>query len=280
MRRALVAWLALSAPAAAQPNLVAPHAVYTYEQRLGVEVPGDLTFADEDGKPVRLGDLMTGRPVVLVLVQYRCPKLCNVVLSGLVEALRDLPLVPGKDYEVVTVSFDPREKPALAKANKVSHVEEYARGRPGPLRAAEKGWHWLTGEQSAIDVLTAVVGFQYAYSPKEDRYAHGSGLVVLTPADGDRPARVSAYLYGIKFDHLGGAINKARGGGIGRPLKAYERVLLLCYDFDSATGKWSANIMKIVRTLGVLTVLVLAGWLMMAWRKGPRPAPASGKPEG
>jgi protein SCO1/2 len=253
--------LAFSSGVAAQSRIAqAPAETYTYDQKLNQQVPLDLEFRDEFGGSVRLSDFFGRRPVILVLVQYQCPKLCGEVLNGLVECLRDLPGRPGEDFEIVTVSFDPREGPELARAKKEAFVERY--GRAG----AVEHWHWLTGDQEAIARLTEGVGFRYAYSKQEDRYAHGSGLVVLTP-DG----RNSRYFYGILFrpQELDEALTTARANRIGRPLKGMERVLLLCYDQDPNTGSLSLSIMKAMRVLGALTVLILGGYLFFVWRRSP-----------
>jgi protein SCO1 len=215
---------------------------------LGAQVPPELLFHDEQGRDVHLADCLGKRPIILVLAQYRCPMLCNEVLKGLVDCLRGLPANAGEGYEVLVVSFDPREKPELAAAKKATYAGDY--GRPG----AEAGWHFLTGPQESIDPLTLAVGFQYAYSPERDRYAHPSGVVVLTPQ-----GKVSHYLYGIQYDpsDMQRGLDQAAAGQVGAPVPTYRRVLLLCYDYDSATGTYSANVLKMVRAGGVLIVLVL-----------------------
>ena len=167
--------LLTAATASAQPTPQGPDGTFTYEQRLNVPIPPDLAFRDESGRDVTLGDYFGKRPLVFVLAQYRCPMLCNEVLNGLNEALRGLPDSAGEGYDVLVVSFDAREKPELAAAKKASYVESY--GRPG----AENGFHFLTGEQASIDLLTDTVGFRYAYSKPQDRFAHPTGVMVLTP---------------------------------------------------------------------------------------------------
>jgi protein SCO1/2 len=243
-----MASVVLTPAALAQPSAYSPEATFAYDQRLGTQVPGNLLFQDEQGREVCLGDYLGKRPIVLVLAQYRCPMLCNEVLNGLVDCLRGLPANAGEGFEVLVVSFDPREQPELAAAKKATYVGDY--GRPG----AEAGWHFLTGPQESIDPLTLAVGFQYAYSPERDRYAHPSGLVVLTPE-----GKVSAYLYGILYeaDEMQRDLAAAAAGQVGAPVPTYRRVLLLCYDYDTATGSYSANVMKMVRAGGVLIVLIL-----------------------
>src|SRR5262249_18580476 len=158
------------------------------DQRLNEQVPLDLKFTDEAGRTVRLGDYFDGKPVILVLAYYRCPMLCTEVLNGLVRALLDVPLDIGKDFRVVTVSFDPREKPELAAAKKKTYLERY--GRSG----AEAGWHFLTGDEEPIRRLTEAVGFRYVYDERNDQFAHASGILVLTPT-----GKVSRYFYDVRY---------------------------------------------------------------------------------
>jgi protein SCO1 len=261
---ALVALIGMAVPVRAQPNVTAPQSAYSYEQRLGTRLSPGLLFRDEAGREVRLGDYFGKRPVILVIIQYRCRMLCNEVLNGLVTSLRALPGNVGEQFEVLTISFDDRETPEVAAAKKATYVEEY--GRPN----AAEGWHFLTGDKDAIRELTEAVGFQYAYSPKQDVFAHPSGLVVLTPQ-----GKTSAYLDGIEFppDQLQSRLATAAENQIGRPVPSYWRRLMLCYDYDPATGGYSLNVMRSVRLGGLLTVLVLAGVLVTTWwrtRHAPR----------
>ncbi len=222
-----VATLLTAGSASAQPTAQGPDATFSYDQRMSVPVPPGLAFRDESGRDVKLGDYFGKRPIVFVLAQYRCPMLCNQVLNGLNEALRGLPGNAGEQYDVMIVSFDAREKPELAAAKKASYVADY--GRPG----ADAGFHFLTGDQPSIDVLTDTVGFRYAYSKPTDRFAHPTGVLVLTPS-----GQISRYFYGISYPsaELGRAIADAGAGRIGRPVPTYARVLLLCYDYDPKTG--------------------------------------------
>jgi len=258
-------------PAYSQPSTYSPEATFAYEQRLGTQIPPDLVFRDQQGRDVRLGDMFGKRPMILVLAQYRCPMLCNQVLNGLVDCLRGLPVNAGTDFDVVVVSFDKREGPQLAAAKKATYVADY--GRPG----TEDGWHFLTASeggdancgQLAIDTLTLAVGFHYAYSPQQDRYAHPSGVVVLTP--GGKP---SAYLYGILYDRdeMKKDLTRAGGDGIGPPVSTYRRVLLLCWDYDATTNTYSANIMKMVRAGGVLIVFTVGAGIAIAFVRERRAA--------
>src|SRR5438874_1743974 len=159
-----------------------------FDQRLNEQVPLDLVLRDEAGAPARLGGYFGTKPVVLVLAYYQCPNLCTLVLTQLVETLRGLSFEPGKQFEIVTVSIDARETPALATAKKAKYLERY--GRPG----AATGWHFLTGEQGAIQRLAGSIGFRYAYDARLNQYAHPTGIVVLTPQ-----GKISRYFYGIEY---------------------------------------------------------------------------------
>jgi protein SCO1/2 len=225
------------------------------DQRLGAKVPLDLPFRDEHGNRVTLGDCTAGRPTVLVLAYYRCPMLCTQVLNGLLRALRAIPDSAGGAFNVVVVSFDPREKPPLAALKKVAYLEEY--GRPG----ADAGWYFLTGDPVAIASLTDAVGFRYKYDPETEQYAHGSGVLVLG-ADGT----VSRYLLGVRFEprDLRLALAEAGEGKVGSPA---DQVLLLCYRYDPATGTYTFRIIRALKWLSGVTVLGVAGLVgALAWR--------------
>jgi protein SCO1/2 len=218
-----------------------------FDQRLDEQVPLDLAFKDEAGRPVRLGDYFDGKPVILVLAYYRCPMLCTEVLNGLVRSLLDIPFDVGKEFNIVTVSFDARENdlPGLAAAKKKTYVERY--GRPG----AADGWHFLTGEQAAIDALTKAVGFRYTYDARHDQFAHASGILVLTPT-----GRVSRYFYDVTFSprDLRLGLVEAAANKIGSPV---DLVLLFCFHYDPTEGKYGVVVMNLVRLGGVTTVVVL-----------------------
>jgi protein SCO1/2 len=258
---AFAALLGANALVLAQPNVTSPVSAYSYEQRMGTQVPPDLTFLDETGKEVRLGDYFVNRPIILVIVQFRCRMLCTEVLNGLVEALRGMPGEPGDQFEMLAISFDARETPELATEKKANYLEAYGR----PHTAA--GWHFLTGNQDAIDALTEATGFRYEYSPKQDIFAHPTGLVVLTPH-----GRVSAYLDGIAFkpSELEQCLARAAAEEISPPTPAYHRVLLLCYDYDPSTGGYALNVMRAVRLGGITTVAVLGSVVFLAWLRSRR----------
>jgi protein SCO1/2 len=237
-----------------------------FDQRLDAQVPLDLEFRDETGQAVKLGDYFGDKPVILVLAYYRCPMLCTQVLNGLVRAMLDMPLDAGKDFNVVTVSFDPRETPELAAAKKKTYLERY--GRPG----AESGWHFLTGEQAAIDRLTTAVGFRYRYDAKNDQFAHASGIMVLTPG-----GRLSRYFYDISFSprdvRLG--LVEASQGKIG---SAVDKVLLFCFHYDPNEGKYGAVVMNFIRAGGVVTILSIGSLFAVLWRQDRRKSRAA-KPD-
>jgi protein SCO1/2 len=243
--------LILSAPASAQAQLPAPLREVGFDQKLDEPLPLDATFRDEAGRDVRLAEYFGKRPVILVLTQFRCPMLCTEVLNGLVRALLDVPLSPGSDFDILTVSFDPRETPEMAAAKKKTYVERY--GRPG----AEGGWHFLTGDAEAIRRLTDAVGFRYSYDAANDRYAHASGLMVVTPS-----GRISRYFYDVKFSprDLRLGLVEASEGRVGSPV---DKILLYCFHYDPRVGKYGPAIMNLVRAGGVLTMLGIG---MMVWR--------------
>jgi cytochrome c oxidase subunit II len=246
-----IIFLALIAAAvAAQPARPIKPSDIGFDQQLDEQVPLDLAFRDESGKTVRLGDYFNRKPVILALVYYQCPMLCNQVLNGLAGGLKALPFVAGREFEVVAVSFNPRETSELAAAKKESYG-----------RAGAAGWHFLTGDPKPIDALTRSVGFRYAYDPMLNQYAHASGVIILTPK-----GRVARYFYGIEYaprDLRFGLIEAAEER-IGTPV---DQVLLLCYQYDPKTGKYSAAVMKSLRLGGVVTVIGVVALLFALNRK-------------
>ncbi len=268
-RGRLVLLLALlPALAAAQMGAVPPPRPATpgvlqqigFEQQLGESVPLDLPFMDETGRSVRLRDYFGKRPVVLSLVYYECPMLCTISLNGLAAALEVLSFVPGQEFEVVTVSFDPTEAPALAAAKKKAYLARYR--RPG----AHAGWHFLTGPKESVDALTRAVGFRYVWDEATKQFAHPAGLLVLT-----REGQISHYLFGVEYapKDLRLALVDAARGRIGNAL---DQLLLYCYQYDPQAGRYSASILNLVRLLGALTVLGLGAFILTASRKHrPRP---------
>ncbi|HEV8608783.1 MAG TPA: SCO family protein [Thermoanaerobaculia bacterium] len=263
MRRVACAlvFTALAAPLFAQatpdgrPSILRNVAI---EQHLDRPLPLDLRFRDEAGRAVRLGEYFGKRPVVLVLAYYDCPMLCTQVLNGLLAAMRVLSFDAGREYEVVTVSFDPRDDPSDARAKKEPYVAKY--GRAG----AAAGWHFLTGEPAAIAGLAEAVGFRYAWGERQEQFAHASAIYVATP-DG----RLSRYFYGIEYAprDLRLALVEASRGKIGTPV---DQLLLYCYHYDPAAGRYGAVVMNMVRVAGVAFVLVLSAFLFLMWRRERR----------
>ena len=225
------------------------------DQRLNERVPLDIPFTDETGREIRLGELFGKRPVILALVYYECPMLCTQVLNGLVSALGVMNFEPGREFDVVAVSFNPREGPGLASQKKASYLERY--GRPH----TSAGWHFLTGKEDSIRKLTDAVGFRYEFDPEIQQYAHGAGIEVVTPQ-----GVISKYFYGIEFsprDIRLGLIEAAED----RIGTAIDDVLLFCYHYDPATGKYGAAVLRLVRISGVATVLGFLSLLTVALRR-------------
>src|SRR5216684_2997360 len=224
-------------------------------QRLNEQVPLQLAFRDEAGKAVRLGDYFGGKPVVLSLVYFDCPALCTEVLNGELRTFKAMSLDLGKDFEAVTVSFEPKDTPELAKAKRDVYAGQY--GRPG----ARENWHFLTGDQPSIDALTQAAGFHYAYDSASRQYAHAAAILVLTPH-----GRIARYFYGVQYPgrdvRLG--LVEASEGKIGTPT---DHALLYCYQYDPATGKYGLMVMNVVRAAGVLTVLVLGIFMFVMFRR-------------
>lgn len=255
---------ASSAARSAPPGILAGVGI---DQNLNGQVPLDLAFKDEEGRRATLRELLaSGKPAILSLVYYECPMLCTQVLNGLTTALRALTIAPGDEFTILTVSFDPRETPALAASKKAVYLDRY--GKP----SAAGGWRFLTGDEASIAALTTAVGFRYAYDEEIEQFAHASGLVVLTP-DG----RIARYFFGIEYSprDLRLALVEASQGRIGTPV---DRLLLYCYRYDPTTGKYGAVVMNMVRVGGVVTVLTLGGFLAIMLRHDrKRPAAGAGR---
>ena len=236
------------------------------EQHLDAQVPPDLAFRDETGQPVKLGDYFGKKPVILNLVYYNCTMLCGEALAGLSGAMRLLKFDVGKEFDVVTVSFDPRETPEIAAVKKQDYVKRYGRAN------AAAGWHFLTGSADSVNALTKAVGFQYQFDPKINQFAHATAIMVLTPQ-----GRISRYFYGVDFPpkDLRMGLVEASQGKIGN---AVDQVLLYCYHYDPATGKYGAIITNILRLAAAFTILILGGFLLIMLRLErslPRRAPQS-----
>jgi protein SCO1/2 len=226
------------------------------EQHLDEQIPADLNFRDETGKPVRLGDYFGKKPMILNLVYYNCPMLCGEVLSGLESAMRVLKFDVGKEYDVLTVSFDPRETPEMATKKKAEFLKRY--GRAG----ADQGWHFLTGQQESIDTLTKAAGFQYQYNPKTGQFAHATAIVLLTPG-----GKITQYYYGVEYPpkDLRLGLIQASQNKIGT---LADQVLLYCYHYDPNTGKYGAIISRVLQLSALATILGLGTLMIVLIRFG------------
>jgi protein SCO1 len=226
-----------------------------FEPQLNAQMPLDLPFRDETGRDVQLRDYFGQKPVVLAFVYYGCPMLCDQVQQGVVGTLRMLSFNPGRDYEVVFVSFDSRETPAMAAEKKKTALSHFRRPE------TNSGWHFLTGPQESIDAATHAANFRYNFFAKTNLFAHASGVMLLTP-DG----RISRYFYGVEYPgrdmRLG--LVEASAGKIGTPI---DHVLLFCYQYDPTAATYSASILKIIRLGGVLTILCIVGGILIFRRR-------------
>lgn len=230
------------------------------EQKLGDEVPLDLHFTDSNGEQIELGDIFDDRPMVLALVYHECPKLCNQVLHGLMTSLRAIDYTAGEDFDVLVVSFDPRETPELAAGRKQGFVRLYDR------EGTADGFHFLTGDEQNIQALADSVGFNYAWDDRSGQYAHASGIMLLTP-DGT----ISKYFYGIDYNtrDLRFGLIDASGGNVGT---FAQQILLLCFHYDPTTGKYGLIISRVIQLGGVITVLCLGAFVVLSLRSERRRA--------
>jgi protein SCO1/2 len=229
-----------------------------YDQKLGQSVPLDIALTDEEGRRVRLGDFLGKKPVVLTLVYYECPMLCTLTLNGLASALSVLSFDVGREFDVVTVSFDPRETPELARAKKRAYLSRYKR------EGAEAGWHFLTGDAAEIARLTQAVGFRYVWDDETKQFAHPSGVVTLTPE-----GKISHYLFGVEYapKDLRLSLVEASERRIG---SAVDAVLLYCYQYDPVRGRYGAVAMRILRAGAVVTLACLVGFIGIMLRRERR----------
>ncbi len=230
----------------------------SYEQRLDQRLPLDLPFTDEDGRAVKLGDYFGTKPVVLAFVYYECPMLCTQVLNGLTTSLSVLEQTVGREFDVIAISFDPRETPALASGKKKSHLDRYGRPQSAP------GWHFLTGDEASIRAVTAAAGFRYVWDDATQQFAHPSGIIVATP-DG----RLARYFFGIEYAprDVKFALMESSEGRIG---SAIDQLLLYCYHYDPATGSYGFVAMGAVRVGGAVTLAALLGFVVMSIRRESR----------
>ena len=257
----LVGSLLLSAAAAAQAHDDRPAALrdVAFEQKLNQQLPLGLEFRDASGRAVRLGDLFGGKPVVLNFVYYTCRELCPLLSDGLVRVLRALAFDIGDQFEIVTVSFDPKETTAAGAAFKAEYIKRY--GRPG----AASGWHFLTGDLAAIHELASAAGFRYSYDAEKNEFAHATGIVLVTPQ-----GKTARYYYGIEFSprDLRLGLIEAAAGKIGSPI---DQLLLFCYHYDPASGQYTLLVTRVLRLAGIGTVLALGGFIALMLRRERRP---------
>lgn len=231
----------------------------TIEQRLNSQLPLDATFRDETGQTVQLGKYFNGkRPVVLALVYYECPMLCTQILNGMTRAAKVLTFTPGKDYDIVALSFDARETPPEAAAKKAVYLKDY--GHP----ETANGWHFLTGTVDNIKRVTNAVGFRYMWDVHTAQFAHASAIYILTP-DG----RLSKYFYGIEYSpkDMRLAMVEASQNKIGNPV---DQILLYCYHFDPHAAKYTPYALGLLRLAGAATVLTLGGFVFISLRRERR----------
>jgi len=231
------------------------------EQRLGEQLPLDAEFRDENGKTVKLGEYFnSGRPVIVAFVYFECPMLCNQVLNGLTGSLKGISFDAGKDFDVVAISFDAREYDSteIARNKKLGYMERY--GRPG----TEKGWHFLTGRQESIDKVTSAAGFSYEWDEKTNQFAHAAAVIVTTP-DG----KLSRYHYGIDYAprDLKFSLMESGNSRVGNPA---EQLLLYCYHYDPASGKYGLAILNVIRLGGIATLVGMGLMAVFFWRRNKK----------
>ncbi|MGE0131155.1 MAG: SCO family protein [Blastocatellales bacterium] len=248
---------ALGLRASAQPAGVRPPVLKDVgiDQLLNNQVPLDLEFRDESGRTVKLAEYFKDKPVVLSLVYYNCPQLCTQVLTGLLGTLKTLPMTPGKEFVNLTVSFDPRETPEMAAAKKDNYLKRY--NKPG----AEAGWHFLTGDEAAIQALLKSVGFRVIWDPVTKQFAHASGIMVITPQ-----GKVSRYFYGIEYaprDLRFGVID-ASAGKVG---SLADQVILYCYMYDPTRGTYGLVVTRVLRIFAAMTLATLVALFFYLRRK-------------
>jgi len=264
----LLASALLSATAVAREETPGPRATsemvpglfqkVKFDQNLNAALPLDLPLRDERGRTVKLGDYFGERPVIVNLVYYQCPMLCNEVLNSLLRTMNALEFDVGKQYDVVTVSIDPSETPQLAARKKAAYLARYRR------KGAEQGWHFLTGDEASIARLAGVVGFHYSYDAKSGQFAHPAGIVVATPK-----GVLARYFFGVTYPprDLRMGLVEAASGKIGSPI---DQIMLMCFHYDPRTGKYNVAVMNVIRLLGSLTLASLGTFMFVMFRRDRR----------
>ena len=243
-------------PSSGNPSTGLPKALrdVRIEQKLNQQLPLDLVFRDENGQEVKLGKYFGQKPVVFALVYYDCPQLCTQILNGMVTTFRVLPFQIGKEFDVVTISFDPRETAALAATKKKVYVDYL----PEKMQAgANIGWHFLTGDQANIERIADAVGFRYQWDDATKQFAHASAIMVATPE-----GKLSHYFYGISYSarDLRFGLMESSQNKIG---SLSEQLSLYCYMYDPTTGKYGAAVMRVLRITGVITLIGIVAMLFL-----------------
>jgi protein SCO1/2 len=228
------------------------------DQKLNATLPLDVTLTDEDGAKVPLRNFFHGRPVLIAPVYFSCPMLCSQILHGVVSGLRPLSLKPGRDFEVIALSFDPHDTPSIARQKRDQYAHSYS------SRDGVKGWHFLTGTQSSITAAMKALGFRYRWDESTKMFVHASGVMVITPQ-----GRIARYLYGVEYEpkDLKLALIEASHNQIGSPV---DQVLLFCYHYDPTTGKYGATVINLLRGAALATLVLLAGGMSFYWRRDLR----------
>ncbi|MEQ1572819.1 MAG: SCO family protein [Vicinamibacterales bacterium] len=238
----------------------------TFKQRLNDQIPLDAAFKDDSGRAVTLGEYFGGtKPVVLAFVYYQCPMLCTQVMNGISSSLKALPFEPGEDFDVVLVSFDPRDTPATAADKKRTHLKYWSVEHTAPA------WHFLTGDEATIKRVTSAAGFSYQWDEATQQFAHVSGLLVMTPE-----GRFARYFYGVEYSprELRMALVESGQGHIGSPI---DELLLYCFHYDPESGRYGVIVMNLIRLVGVLTVAGIVGFMLLMRRPRPHASPLEGR---
>lgn len=264
--RALLVTLALALSAGAAraqsawpvENLPPPPKNVGFDQNIGQTLPLDTAFKDETGKSVRLGDYFGKKPVVLTFAYFTCPMLCGLTMQGLSTSLKGMNLDAGRDFEVLTVSFEPKDTAEMARAKKDLAIARY--GRPG----ASAGWHFLTGDEAAITAVTRAAGFRYEWDAADKQYAHATGIVVATPE-----GQLARYLLGVEYAprDLRLSLVEASQNKLGNVV---DQLLLLCYHYDPKTGRYGAIALGSMRAAGALTLIALGAFVVVISRPGKK----------
>jgi protein SCO1/2 len=236
-------------------NLPLPPQTVGFDQNIGTDLPLDATFKDETGKSVKLGDYFGKKPVVLTFAYFTCPMLCGLTMTGLTGSLKGMNLDVGKDFEVITLSFEPKDTPEMARAKKENALSRYGR------KGTEGGWHFLTGEQAQIERVTKAAGFRYEWDEKDKQYAHATGIVVVTPE-----AKIARYLFGVEYAprDLRLSLVEASQNKLGT---AVDKLLLLCFHYDPKAGRYGALAINSMRAGGAVTVLAVGALAIVLTRR-------------